>query len=252
MCNLGEKDFNIGATSIITAGKDSIDLPLDLLTIPVGQCKTLSKMKKIYNTCDREEDRKLSFEIGGNKGCFVERKPIKPFSDAIAGNTCKSEDFLITEVAYPNDHSWRGKFIEIYNPDCAGKTIENEIDFVRHPGEIHRHAPESFSLQGVQFKNDGFFIICSANPKRVYVSDVCDLIADDVGPKTPYDAFEITAKNGKVIDAYGYLSGGEDHAPVQRAVRGAGYQYLSTFEPTEWILFDFALASDMDPRIWNA
>ena len=247
ICNVGDADFSTNATSTIKVEEDAVDISMKNLVIPPGQCRKLSKMKLKFDTCDEKRDYDMSFEIEGSD-CHVESKTIRKYSAGI----CKSEEFFITEVAYPNDHSWNGKYVEIYNPECAGKVIGDGVNIVRYPGEVHRHSPKSYSLQGMTIREDGFFLICSKKTGAAYgTNDICDLIADDVGPKMPHDAFEIT-KDGKVIDAYGYPSQGDEHMPVQRAVRNSGTQQLSTFNPSDWNVFAFALTEDMDPREWNA
>ena len=244
------------------------------------ECR-VAKRKEVFNPCDGDADPMDTFVRVQNKNedkkCKLSRKStivversqsqseqvqvkLQVQGESFPDPTpCMSNNYMFTELAYPNDFSWNGKYVEVFNPDCAGQVISDEIFIVRYPGELHISNPQSFSLGGLQIRDDGFLIICNELIRSTYggggsSTNICDLKAHDVGPVMPQDVFEIQRRQSgnvvQVIDAFGYPAVNTEHFPVQRAVRKIGSTPSSEYNPDEWDSSKLALAQEMDPRAW--
>ena len=251
ICNDNEDDLFINDfMTTLLVDEEIVDLSVGNHKIPPGQCKKVSQIDRTFDACNEKKNYPMSFEMNDGSGCKIRDNASFQFSEALA-EPCKSQDFLITEISYPN-YAWNEKFVEIYNPNCAGETINEDVNFIRYPGELNRHEPKLFNLKGMTIGEDGFLLICSENAGGAYGKQgMCDLIADDVGPTMPHDAFEIATKKNGIIDSYGYPSLEKDHLPAQRAVRKEGSQPSSTYNPDDWYFNEFALVGAMTPREWN-
>lgn len=259
VCNYGPADFEVNdrKSRILYNGQE---LDMDIgggKSIEVGRCRSLS-MKRTFDTCERQ--RAMSIQVQGRSEvgnrpvfgyCYLHRRATVEFAQRISG-PCDSPNFLFSEVAFPNDHPIDGKYVEIFNPDCAGGVISEDFRIVKYSGDLN--TPTTWlSLENLQVRDDGFIVLCSEPTGGAYNSnDICDIINEDVGPTMPHDAFAITASDGTVLDTYGYPSDSEDHDPVQRAVRNRmGASASPRWKSNDWLTKDLAMTWDMDPRRWR-
>jgi len=262
VCNDGPEDFEVNdRRSRILYNAQELNLPIGGSggkNIEVGRCRTLM-IKRTFDTCERQ-GRAMSIRVQGKSDvdnrpvfgyCYLHRRATVDYIQKISG-PCASSNFMFTEVAFPNDHPIDGKYVEIYNPDCAGGAISEDYKIVKYSGDLN-NAITMLSLKNLPVRNDGFILLCSEPMGKAYMTnDLCDIINADVGPTMPHDAFSITASDGTVIDVYGYPSDNEDHAPVQRAVRKRiGSSASSRWKSNDWLTKGLAMTWDMDPRRWN-
>lgn len=259
VCNNGPADFIVNdSRSRILYNAEKVDIAIgDGKSIESARCR-VHQIQRTYDTCDRQ--RAMSIQVQGRSEvegrpvygyCYLHRRATIQYTEKILG-PCTSNNFLFTEMAFPNDRPVDGKYIEIFNPDCAGGIIADDFKIVKYPGDLNS-APRSFSLKNIQMRNDGFLVICNEPTEKSYRSnDMCDIIDDYIGPTMPHDAFSIIASDGTVLDTYGYPSDTQDHDPVQRAVRHRiGASASPNWNPNDWTTKDLANTWDMDPRRWK-
>lgn len=259
VCNHGPAAFDVNdSRSRIRYNAQELDRTIGGgKSIEVGRCRTI-KIQRTFDTCRRQ--RAMSIQVQGRSEvdgrpvfgfCYLHRKATVEFAQKISG-PCVSSNFLFTEVAFPNDRPVDGKYVEIYNPDCAGGVISEDFKIVKYSGDLHTPTT-MLSLRDLPVRDDGFIVLCSEPMDAAYeLNDLCDVINEDVGPTMPHDAFSIVASDGTVLDTYGYPSDIEDHDPFQRAVRKRiGASASPRWKSNDWLTKDLAMTWDMDPRRWN-
>jgi hypothetical protein len=177
---------------------------------------------------------------------------------------CVTKNYIITEIANPNLNA--GKYIEVYNPDCAGKEIQDPIELIRYPFGSDEHVVVT-NLQGVQIPNDGFLILCKNKQglDNIYGQGTCD-VETDIFPSSSSnigkDSYAIYDFYGRIrIDTYGSKRVNNDRN-VQNISNGRAERKTDFPEPSSYWLPEIwniipgegtgtISPSDLDPRVWS-
>lgn len=197
--------------------------------------------------------KKSTFKVNGTPN------PIEPPVDP-----CVTKNYIITEIANPNLNA--GKYIEIYNPECAGKQIQDPIELIRYPFGSDDHVVVT-NLQGVQIPDDGFLILCKnkQGTDNLFGQGTCDVEADIFPTSTSNvakDSYAVYDLYGRIrVDLYGSKRVDNDRTVQNlsngRAERKTEYPDPSSYWfPDIWNIIPGEGAgqislSDLDPREWS-
>mmetsp|Transcript_7006 Transcript_7006/g.13211 ORF Transcript_7006/g.13211 Transcript_7006/m.13211 type:complete len:822 (-) Transcript_7006:796-3261(-) len=197
--------------------------------------------------------KKTTFKVNGTPN------PIEPPVDP-----CVTKNYIITEIANPNPNA--GKYIEIYNPECAGKVIQDPIEVIRYPYGSSNHVVVT-NLQGLQIPSDGFLILCKNKQQtdNVYGQGTCNVEADifpSSSSNTGKDSYAVYDFYGRIrIDLYGSKNA-DNNRNVQNISNGRAERKTEYLDPSSYWMPEIwniipgegtgqISLSDLDPRTWT-
>jgi len=206
----------------------------------------------------------------------IKRPPVVPTPEPSfkPSETVEECILLITELMDPKGEQ-RGRYVELYSPNCPGRKIRDNLFLIRWIGGNTVPTTYTISLRDKIIGDDGFLIFCR-NPspsENGYAPGTCDYQGTLFGPAdsegkdsvaivrdyvNPTGAFDIVDIYGEPGNALGGIGTEHDYRNGRATRKTSAIDPKDVWDANDWFVTpanrlprETATVDDADPRVWK-